>query len=405
MRVWEFEDNKAIPSDLVLEQDFIMRVRRLNRLGTPHLIVNLVLTAIDHLGRNRSSLESAQQRLQEFCKVTAGLYAEMSNGDVFISWEEKKDTNALPSRLISALLPEDMQNSDTSKFLLTFHMPTDYTLLRERINHYVDISRTAATIGGGEPAQALQSEEARGPLTAWSVDQIEKLLAELDLRRYVRTQAIYEHQAGGKWQAVSEEYFVSLEDLKRERFPKLEIVAPEHLFLELCHALDQRLLSELTAHYDSIAGHALNFNVTVNSVTGSVFAQFCRTVPAAQHGQITFELHRGDLLQDFSLTLNSMMVMHREGFKVAIDGVTPDLVNFLNLAAFEADFVKINVSRDRAAQLKDPAIRQGLSRIPKEKLLFYRCDNEEALAIGLEMGVSRFQGWLIDDAIQQSAKA
>src|ERR1700733_9509019 len=97
MRVWEFEDPKAVPSDLVLEQDFIMRVRRLNRLNTPYLIINLVLTAIDNLGRNRSTLEAAHQRLQEFAKITHGLYAEMSNGDVFITWEESKDTHALPA--------------------------------------------------------------------------------------------------------------------------------------------------------------------------------------------------------------------------------------------------------------------------------------------------------------------
>lgn len=55
MRIWEIEDNKAIPSDLVREQDFVMRVRRLNRLVTPALVINLVISAFDaqHGGRGR----------------------------------------------------------------------------------------------------------------------------------------------------------------------------------------------------------------------------------------------------------------------------------------------------------------------------------------------------------------
>src|ERR1700722_13100736 len=120
-RIWEVLDNNAIPSDLVREQDFIMRVRRLNRLGTPWLVINLVLTAIESLGKNRSALETAQQRLQEFCKITSGFYAEMSNGDIFLVWEESKDTHVLPTRLLTALSPEDADNEDSGKFMLIFH--------------------------------------------------------------------------------------------------------------------------------------------------------------------------------------------------------------------------------------------------------------------------------------------
>ncbi len=401
MRIWEFADNNAVPSDLVREQDFIMRVRLLNRRGTQNLVINLVLTAIDSLGKNRGALETAQQRLQEFGKITNGYYAEMSNGDVFLAWEENKDTHTLPAHLLTALAPEETNPADSHKFMLVYHLPDDYIPVRERINHYVEISRTAAIIGEGQPEKMLQSDAAKGPLTAWSVDQIEKLLGEIDLRRYVRTQTIYEHLPGGKWQPLCEEYFVSFEDLRRERFPKLDFIAPEHLFLELCHALDQRLLVELTAHLDTIAARRVNFNLSVPSVLGPVFARFCFAVPRDARELICFELHRGDLLQDFTLTLNVMMTLRREGFKVAIDSVTPDMVNYLNLASFEADLIKINVSKDRAEQLNDPAICRGLAQIPKEKLIFFRCDNERALTAGLELGVTKFQGWLIDDAVQQ----
>ena len=157
----------------------------------------------------------------------------------------------------------------------------------------------------------------------------------------------------------------------------------------------------LVEHHETIAGRAIHLNLSVGSILGSTFAQFTHSIPVKQRELICFELHRGDLLQDFSLTMNAISVLKKEGFKVAIDAVTPDMVNFVNLSAFDTDFIKINVSKDRADQLNDPAIRKGLSQIPYKKLIFFRCDNEKALAAGLELGVSWFQGWLIDDAVKR----
>jgi EAL domain-containing protein (putative c-di-GMP-specific phosphodiesterase class I) len=399
MRVWEFEDSQAL-TDLVREQDFILRVRRLLRVGTPHLVVNLVLNALDVISKSARAMEAVQERLQEFAKVTRGAYSEMSNGDAFIIWEETHETQILASKIIDAILPDGHGLEDTSQLMLTYHMPQDYVALRERANHYVETVRAAAALGAeAAPSQALKSDAVRGPLTAWSVDQIGRLLTDIDLRRYGRTQPIYHYEADGGWKSVSEEYFISIEDLRRERFPKLQIITPEHLFLALCETLDQRLLSTLTEHYNTISERPIHMNLAVATVVGATFAQFTHIVPQNKRSLICFEIHRGDLLQDFTLTLNAIDVLKSEGFKVAIDGVTPDMVNYVNFNEFKVDFIKINVSKDRAAQLADPVIRKALARLPADKLIFFRCDNEKALAAGLELGVSKFQGWLIDDAV------
>jgi EAL domain-containing protein (putative c-di-GMP-specific phosphodiesterase class I) len=399
MRTWEIiEDSNAIASNLVREQDFILRVRRMQRQTAPHLVINLVLSAVEAFAKNQGAMEAVEQQLQEFAKVTQGNYAEMSNGDVFIVWEETAATEALPARIVSAILPDV---KDTTPFLLTYHMPRDYTPLRERTNHYIEVAQAAATLHPGDsPSLALRSEAAQGALTPWSVDQIGRLLGEIDLRHYARTQPIYRRERDGSWKPVSEEYFISFEDLRRERFPRLDLITPEHLFLALCEILDQRLLAMLTEKPETIAGRAIWLNLSVRSIMGTVFAQFIHNLPHDKRGLIGFELHRGDLFQDFSLTLDAIAALRHEGFRVAIDSVTPDMLPYLNLAAFNIDHIKINVSKDRTAQLSDPVIRTEFARVPPEKLIFFRCDSDRALAAGLELGVSLFQGWLIDDAAQ-----
>ena len=132
MRVWEVESNKEIPSDLVREQDFILRVRRMQRNGTSNLVLNFILNAVPPLAKNHTALEAVQKQLQEFARVTAASFFEMSNGDVFLVWDETADAQILANRIVETILPE--HSADRGQFLLSYHMPRDYTQLRERTN-------------------------------------------------------------------------------------------------------------------------------------------------------------------------------------------------------------------------------------------------------------------------------
>lgn len=404
MRIWEFEDSKdrVIPSDLVREQDFILRIRRLNRLAMPHLVINLVMAHVASHVQKPLRLEAIQKQLQDFASITSGTYAEMSNGDVFIIWEETSDAHLLSSRVLSVLVPDNTADTDSQDFLKSYNLPHDYSALRERANYYIEVVREAHATASESPMhQALQSEAARGPLTAWSADQIIRLLKDIDVRHYGRTQVICQYQATGKWQPIGEEFYIGFDDLRRERFPKLELMTPEHLFLVLCETLDQGLLSSLTKDQTLITGKNQYFNLAITSTLSAGFASFARALTAEQRSRITFELHRGDLLQDLARTLNAIQLIKHEGFHVALDSITPDMVNYIDLAAFRTDAIKIIASKEYLADLQNPQVRAGLARLPVERLIFSHCDSEKALSIGLEIGVSLFQGWLIDTMLSK----
>jgi EAL domain-containing protein (putative c-di-GMP-specific phosphodiesterase class I) len=289
---------------------------------------------------------------------------------------------------------------DTSKIIREYHMPKDYTALRERTNHYLENARAASTLGRHDtPERALAQPEVAGPLSAWSLAQVEKVLPEYDVRRYVRTQPLYKRFPDGQWQSQAEEYFVSIEELQRERFPKLEITTPERLFLELCRSLDRRLLEELTARPESWLGKKIHINLAVETVLSSLFVQFCHVVPAGQRGNICFELHRGDLFLDFTQTQNAFETLRHEGFRIAIDAITPNMLPFVQTHLMHVDLIKLNVAKERYVDLRHGDVIRALTLIPREKIIFFRCDNESALAAGIELGVRQFQGWLIDDVV------
>jgi EAL domain-containing protein (putative c-di-GMP-specific phosphodiesterase class I) len=103
------------------------------------------------------------------------------------------------------------------------------------------------------------------------------------------------------------------------------------------------------------------------------------------------------------MTLDAIGVLRHEGFRVAIDNITPNIGTFIDLHRIPVDRIKVNVSKEHVSQFIDPSIRKGLEKVPAERLIFFHCDNERALAIGREMGVSIFQGWLIDDMAAKDA--
>ncbi len=401
MRVWEVEENKAIPSNLVREQDFILRVRSMHRQGVPYLVLNITLGRIEASHGGRGPLEEAQERVQAFAKTTAGIYAEMSNGDVFVVWPSLAAPKDVEKLVMQAALPSVVTPEDIQAYVLSYRLPEDYPALRERTNHYVEMSRnTGQAPDENAPARLLLTEAARGPLTAWGVDQINKVIQDIDLQRYLKIQPVYERLALGTWRPIFEEWFVSFEELKRAHFPKMELVASDHLFFEVCQALDRRLLNELSSNTALAAKSPISINLSLDTTMGSAFAAFARELPRSAHNNVIVELNCGDLFRDFSQTLNTIETLRHEGFRVAIDGVTPDMLRFINFGLFEADYIKLNVSQERFAQLGDLQTREALMPLPRGKLIFYRCDNESAHTLGLSIGITMFQGWYVDEKLK-----
>jgi len=398
MRMWEFDDNRSVPTNLVLEQDFILRIRRLHRLGTPHFVANIQVSNIPADYSGRGSLDDAHRRLQALALAQKGTYAEMTNGDVFMVWTDSMQAKVFPDQAMMVTLPNGVAPGDVDKYVLRYHLPDDYALLRERANFYVDLSRTASvTEDENSPARLLKSEAARGPLSTWSLNQIERLIRDVDLCPFIRSQSIYAYQKDKSWQQLFDEAFIGLEEVKQTYFPHIDVTHPRHLFLELCQMLDRGLLTVLTQNYNSISDLSLSLNLTLPTVLGQEFAQFTHHVPRSARQHVGFEIHCGDLMQDFTQTLNSIATLRQEGFKIGIDGVTPDMLNYINFSRFDVDFIKINVSKEQVGTLKYPLIREGIAHAPREKLIFFHCDTEAAVNAGIDIGVTKFQGWLVDD--------
>ena len=401
MRVWEVDDLKALPGDIVREQDFIMRLRHLQRQATPCAVINLSFGAVPTLQAETEQREAIVRALAPQIAEAKAQFHLMSQGDVFIiTADQQAGRTAVLTAVAKTLAAHHLNDADILKLQQIFQLPQDYAAARERANHYVEAARASAQIGAANPSPelALHGEQVRGPLTPWALDQIVKLFATIDVRRYVRSQSIYRLAAGG-WEVAGAEYFVSVEELRRERFPRLDIRTPERLFMELCSELDHRLLNAFADQPTSLASGPINLNIAVESVLGSAFAKFTHSLPPEQRRQITFEMNRGEVLMNFEATLAAIAALKREGYKVAFDALHPGMLPYLNCAAFDVAYLKIRCGKDMIEQAQNPITLQALRNLPKEKIILYRCDSDTALEFGKIIGASLYQGWYIDDIV------
>ncbi len=223
------------------------------------------------------------------------------------------------------------------------------------------------------------------------------MIKKIDIHHFIRSQPIYRFIDADHWERICDETFIGLEELRQKYFPHTIVTEPKHLFLEICQYLDSKTLENFTENYSSIEGMQLSLNLSVTTVLGVEFAKFVRTVPRKDRKNFGFEIQCGDLMQDFEITLNLMETMREEGFHIALDGVSPNMLEYFNFSSLKFDAIKINVRKDNAIMLGNLKTQKAIMMIDPEKVIFSHCDNKAALEAGLNLGVNKFQGFLIDD--------
>lgn len=383
---------------MIAEQDFILILRRLHRLNTAQTVIHVIRHLADHSAVESDGAETAVKDLAK--KIGAQTHV-MSNGDIFLVLPQLGEERGreLKANLAALVAVRGMESDDLAAL---YQLPRDYTALREKANSYAELARAGEVVGPVRQAEAaLQAADVRGALTAYSLAQVEKLLDNIDIKRYVRTQPVYKQDAqSGLWEKRFIDFYISISDLKRERFPRLNLATPERLFLELCYTLDRKLLLELAGQVDHWFDKHISLNLSAETVLSAAFAQFCHALPNNKRHQVNFEIHCCDLFLNFTTTRNAINILRSEGFGVGIDGITPTVLPYINFALLDTHYYKINVAREKWPDGMDQAaVQRTLQTLPVEKIIFSHCDHEEALRVGQNYGVRSYQGWLIDDVV------
>ena len=384
------------------EEDMIALSRRLLRTNFSFHVINIALRYLPTHRTQPAQIKLLQEFMLDMARSLRGELKIMMNGDAFLILRADQigDIRDLCLRIQKGMIDEGdpgYEHVDVAKLVELFRVPADYAALRERTDAYQAAATGGPSLPGGAPQVEMADGSAlSGPLTTVTAGRIIGILDTIEITPFIRQQTVYQSVGENRWKALFVEYYTSFLDLKEKHFPNVDYAYTDPLFMKLCRALDVKVLRYLGENLASL-NRRLSLNIAIETIFDPVYDWFNAHVPPEARGEIYFEINRMDIFNDVNTAVRAIAMIKRDGYKVALDGVTLDLLPYVRLNKFNADLVKIHLNKGFMDLLRQQDCVSALRALAPESIVFSRVDQENAIKVGQAFGLSKFQGWLIDE--------
>lgn len=268
----------------------------------------------------------------------------------------------------------------------------------------------AAADGAATPAenddQTSGSPEGE-PLDPNHLGQVEKALISADLSAFVRRQPVCLVPAGQVPRPLFSELYISIGDLRQAVLPRYNLTSSRWLFQHLTQILDLRMLALLMARKEIRQVKDFSLNLNVATVLSPEFLQFDRGMTPDIRGSIVIEVQPIDIFADFGAFLFARDFLKDRGYKVCIDGLKHLTLPMMNRDWLGVDLLKFHWGFDLIDDLdgsRAQSLKEVVERIGRERLILSRCDSPDAATAGATLGITMYQGRLIDKQLTQAAK-
>lgn len=374
--------------------------------------------------RTPDRLRMAAESFDKVERQFAGKRFLLENGDIILFLKQAKadEVDSVVLRL-RHLFSEDPlfsgKSDDTTRFSTWFNLVTEYRAL---INQMKNLRRyKVMTPDDLEAAEERKQAEKAGellleasgkldgaggagpaPLHPSQLKPVVDKLASLDVSAYIRRQFIcLINGIGSKPRPVFSEIFLSIGDINRQL--TVQMTSDKWLFQYLTHFLDQRMLTFLTTHNYNPASKAFSLNINVASLLSPTFKKLDERLSDAVKRTVMFELQAMDIYSDMGAFVFARDFLRDKGYKISVDGLSPLTMPFVNRRALGLDLMKIywtsdmkETSAGRQEQLQQLVTNAGAGRV-----ILCRCDDEEAVLYGMNLGITLFQGRYLDFRLGQ----
>ena len=286
---------------------------------------------------------------------------------------------------------------DEAQFCSWYDMANDYDALLRRVRALDDARRVALDAAQSAPVAAGQGGGIE--IAPAQVEQIERAIAQADLANILRRQDVCAIIPGMRPEKIYHELYFSMFYLAQTLLPGHNITADEFLFRYLTRALDRRMLALMARRemQPMLKGAALNLNV--RSVMAPEFMEFDKSTNVQDRGSLAIELPALDVIKDPAEYFFARDFLKERGYKVIIDGLHPLTLPLINREWLGFDFVKLAFTpslSDEVNGQRGGVLKSAVQRIGRERIVLCRLDDEAGLNAGAALGITLYQGRLID---------
>lgn len=251
-------------------------------------------------------------------------------------------------------------------------------------------------------------EDVRRPLKPEQLGRLEEFLARADLSNVFRRQAICVVHKDAPPKPIFNELFISIFDLAKTVLPDVNLAGNRWLFQHLTQTLDRRVLKMLARADDRTLHSSFSININVDTILAPEFLEFDSSLRMGSRGTLVVELQLIDILSDYSSFIFARDFAREKGYRICLDGISPELVKFVDRRFMEVDLMKLSAGPafdDGGNPTHRELIAEEVERIGKGRVILTRCDNQTMIRTGQEMGITMFQGRFLDSVLQQISRS
>lgn len=236
-------------------------------------------------------------------------------------------------------------------------------------------------------ARGLADEDIRGVAKAFKDMGPQEFVG-----KFVRHQTVLLRGESQPLLPSMREFYVSIDLLRKEFFPGVEMRGGTRAFQNLTHMLDQLMLRSLA--FIPRDGLPCSLNLNVHSILTQTFDSALKTTSAEN---IIFEIPQPMITSYFAEFKRARDLIYARGGKIAVDQIFPDTMGALDLGQVGPNIAKVHwkgdlknfshTHRDFVRRALDSGIEMVMSRV----------DDPAALEIAQEFGIRNVQGFLIEE--------
>jgi hypothetical protein len=230
---------------------------------------------------------------------------------------------------------------------------------------------------------------------------IEKKMQEVTIENFFQQQWMVWCRGPDDYQPILQEWFVSMAHIFNLLDPPVSLGRDRRLMGRLTHSLDRsvlEVLSQKLCPYFPEKGVSLNLHA--ESVLLPVFDRWMGMTDRSMRPTIAIELPVLDMIEDYPMFQQAVEKIRGYGCRVILDGMSMDVWSCLSHRFVTCDWVKILWDGERAENTTLP--EDG--HFPMNRIILCRCDTQAAIDWGVKQGIRIFQGWRLDQMLEDKNK-
>jgi hypothetical protein len=289
------------------------------------------------------------------------------------------------------------EGDDNVEFCTVYPLETMY-------RQCVQLFNKSMVIGIKQMRDGVKADAApqNSVLDASGLSAIEKQMASLDLSNAVRRQAICTFN--GPVRRIFDEMYIHIPHLRELLKTGVDFLSNKWLFKYITQLLDQRVLAMIAANPATHLATPLSLNLNVETLLSDGLNMLDMTLTPSQKVSLMFEVPVVDAFADSTAFTFARTAAHKLGYRVCLDGLSEMSFRQINRNVLGVDLVKLqwNADLNQDRKTAHALLKQAVDNCGGSRIILCRCDSEEAILYGQDMGISLFQGRFVDSVLDPS---